>query len=663
MNDYSALFTPINIGNVTIKNRYAMAPMVVSHAYEDGAFTESSMEYYLERARGGVGLIITGAAKVDNEIEILRLKVGGPNTNPPLYVERLKQFTDKLKETDTKVFIQLTAGAGRSIFTEYAVDGYMVAPSVISNRWDPTKIHRALSIPEIKKIVDLLGDAAKLCKEGGADGIEIHALHEGYLLDSFSMSFFNHRTDEYGGSLENRLRFAKEIIENIREKCGPDFPVAMRFSLKSFVRGIRKGGLPEQDFEELGRDIEEGLKVAKLLEEYGYDALDVDAGTYDSWYWAHPPYFHKKGLYLEFAEKVKSVVNIPVICAGMMEDPDLALSALESGKLDMVSIGRGHITEPEFCNKIKNGEFADIRPCLHCHEGCFNYNRVRTTSCVLNARAGHELEKPLFTETDNPLKIAVIGAGPAGMECARLLASKKHKVDVYEKSNEAGGLFRYAAMLEFKSDVTRVINWWKYQMDKLGVTMHYNVEVNENSDFLNDADVIICATGSNDFIPKLEGIDGANVHTAKEVLETRNVGNDVVIIGGGLVGCELAISLAKEGKHISIVEMQSEVLPGKKTARANEQMIREYLDFYGVKQYTNTKAVKVLPNALVAEQNGAEFEIPASDVVVAIGYTPENKLYEQCLNRYRAVLNVGDCYEVTDVLEAVARAYEICKYI
>lgn len=663
MKSYSALFTPVKIGNVTIKNRYAMPPMVVSHDYDEGAFNAKSMEYFLERARGGVGLLISGASSVDSEVEAMKLSMPGPNTNPPLFIERLKILTDKLKQYDTKLFLQLTAGIGRCMFPQYAVEGHLVAPSFISNRWDPDMMHRALTVQEIKHLINATGDGAKQCKDGGADGVEIHALHEGYLLDSFAMSFFNKRIDEYGGSLENRLRFAKEIREAISEKCGPDFPVVMRFSLKSYIKDVRVGGLPDEDFEELGRDIEEGLEVAKLLEAYGYDALDVDAGTYDSWYWAHPPYFHKEGLYLSLAELVKKAVNIPVICAGIMDNPDLALDALEKGMLDMVSLGRAQIADPNICNKIKDGNVEDIRPCLHCHEGCFNHNRPRVTSCVVNARAGHEYDKPSFAKTTNPLKIAIVGAGPAGMECARLLADKGHTVDVYEKSDDAGGLFKYAAEMVFKSDAKRLINWWKGQLGKLGVNVHYNMAVEADSPFLKNVDVIICATGSNDFIPRIEGIDGPNVYTAKQVLAKQPLGNDITIIGGGLVGCELAISLSKQGKNVTIVEMQPEILPGRKSPGANIQMILELLDFHNVKQYTSAKAAKITPNALFVEKGGSVLELPASNVIVAMGYRSDATLYEQCKHKYRAVLNTGDSYKVDDVLEGVARAYDICKAI
>jgi 2-enoate reductase len=658
MGKYDALFTPVNIGNVSIKNRYAMAPMVLVH---DDNYTEVSRAYYLERAAGGVGLIITYANKADREVESFDLYGGGDS--PRIDYEQLQRnmriLTDGMKRYGTKFFVQITAGIGRSMMPYLCTGNNTIAPSPITNRWADSIHHREISVEEIHKIIKSIGKYAKTCKDGGADGVEVHALHEGYLLDCFALSFFNKRQDEYGGSLENRLRFAKEIREEIAEQCGVDFPVSMRFSLKSFIKDYRVGGLPDEDFDELGRDVGEGLVVARLLEQYGYDALNVDAGTYDSWFWAHPPYFQKRGLYLPFAEAVKNAVNIPVMCAGMMGDPDLALDALESGKLDIVCLGRPHIADPDICKKIQADDTPDIRPCLYCHEGCIGRRKSR---CTVNARAGHELDRPKLSKVDKGKEVAIIGAGPAGMECARLLAGKGHSVSVYEKSDKAGGLFNYAAIPDFKPEAGELIKWWTRQLRKLGVKTRFNTNIDASDGALQSADIIITATGSNDLIPPINGIDKPHVVTAKQALSNIPQEGELVIIGAGLVGCEIGIWFAQRGRKITLVEMQDGILP-KGAPEPNKMMIERYIDYYSIRVCIGAKLVQVKDASVLLDRGGETLELPAGKVILSLGYRPDDTLYKALKEKYPNVVNIGDSNVVSDVLDACYDAYEACKDI
>ena len=336
---YKNLFTPVTIGSVTIKNRFAMAPMgPLGLADAQGGFNQRGIDYYTERAKGGTGLIITGVTFSDCKVETQSMP-NCPNStfNPVHFIRTGREMTERVHAYGSKIFLMMSAGFGRVTIPTNLGEFPPVAPSAIPHRW-LDKICRPLTVEEIHSIVKSFGDGAYNAMRAGFDGVEIHAVHEGYLLDQFAISMFNQRTDEYGGSLENRLRFAREVVEEIKSRCGKDFPVALRFSVKSMIKDWREGALPGEEFEEKGRDVEEGLAAARLLVEYGYDALDTDVGTYDAWWWNHPPMYQKKGLYRPYCRMVKEAVDVPVLCAGRMDNPDMALEALEKGECDIISL-------------------------------------------------------------------------------------------------------------------------------------------------------------------------------------------------------------------------------------------------------------------------------------------------------------------------------------
>ncbi|MGL5686258.1 MAG: FAD-dependent oxidoreductase, partial [Vagococcus fluvialis] len=365
--EHEKLFEPLKIRNLEIKNRISMAPMgLVGYADSDGGFNKNAQNYYIERAKGGTGLIITGMCSVDYN-EVLDRGVPCPTNNPIMFSMSTKAMNEKIHAYDSKIFLQLTGGLGRS-----GIPGLFkkaIAPSENMNRFDTRIKHEEMTYEEIQTWIQNFIQSAVIAKESGFDGVEIHAVHEGYLLDQFALSIFNQRKDEYGGDLKGRLKVAIDIVQGIKKACGSDFPVSLRYSVKSFMKGLRQGALPGENFDEAGRDYDEGLEAAKILEAAGYDVLNVDAGTYDSWYWNHPPMYFEEGMYREFGRKVKAVVSIPVILAGRMDNPDVAIDAL-NGCCDMVSYGRPLLADSELPNKIKMEQFEDIRPCLSCHDGC-----------------------------------------------------------------------------------------------------------------------------------------------------------------------------------------------------------------------------------------------------------------------------------------------------
>ncbi|WP_283657602.1 hypothetical protein [Paenibacillus sp. RC343] len=322
--EHQILYEPMKIGKLEIKNRFVMAPMGPGGLCDaDGTFNERGVEYYVERAKGGTGLLITGVTMVENEIEKCALpSMPCPTLNPLNFVKTGKMMTERIHAYGAKIFLQLSAGFGR-VSIPSIVGKTAVAPSPIPHRWLPDVTCRELTIDEIHTYIRKFAESAAIAKKAGFDGIEIHAVHEGYLLDQFAISFFNHRKDEYGGSLRNRLRFAIEIVQAIKAECGQDFPVSLRYSIKSFIKDWRQGGLPGEEFKEQGRDIEEGIEAAKILEEAGYDAFNGDVGSYDSWYWAHPPMYQEKGLYLPYNKILKTILKVPVITAGRLDNPDL----------------------------------------------------------------------------------------------------------------------------------------------------------------------------------------------------------------------------------------------------------------------------------------------------------------------------------------------------
>lgn len=674
---YEALFSPLKIGKVEVPNRIAMMPMGVFSPrllnMKSVAYTKEGADYYIERAKGGTGLIITGLMPIIDNMGFSIL------SNPKAYVEEMKYLMDGVHNAGGKIFVQLTSLTGR---VNHGLTGAIKAPAPIQNVWDPTKTDLGMTKEEIHMYVRSFAEGAKLVQEAGGDGVEIHAVHEGYLLDQFAIAFFNRRTDEYGGSLDNRLRIIREIVEAIKEKCGQDFPVSMRYSVKSYIKDFNRGALPGEEFEEKGRDIEESLIVAKKLEEFGYDMLNCDNGSYDSWFWPHPPMYMPKACNLMDVMKVKEVVSIPVVCAGRFDNPELADEVIAAGKLDMMGMGRPLLADPELANKFKEGRLDDIRPCIYCHQGCLGrIFQGKDISCAVNPACGREKSYAL-----EPAKVKkcvmVVGGGLGGMEAARVAAIRGHQVDLFEKTDQLGGVFVAAATPDFKEDDRQLLAWYKKQMHELPITIHLNTFVTK--EMIEDYDEVFIATGATERRLSTPGFEGEHVNYAIDALCNKEIsGDNIVIVGAGLTGCEIAYDLAKKGKKVTIVEASETILNAFGLSAANYNMLMELIDYYHINVIKNavvdkfedgtayvTETIKNYPNianraqhmfALGTQGMPKIHEIPADDIVVSIGYLPENQLYKEV--QAENIHLIGDARRPANVMEAIWSAYEAAMHI
>lgn len=656
---YKKLFDPMTIGKVKLKNRFVMAPMgPLGLGDEQGGFNDRGIEYYTRRAKGGTGLIITGVTFVDNKIEEHSMpNTPSPTYNPVQFVRTAREMTERIHAYGAKTFLQMSAGFGRVTIPTNLGEFPPVAPSAIQHRW-LDKTCRPLTVDEIHEIIKDFGDGAYNAKRAGFDGVQIHAVHEGYLLDQFAISLFNQRTDEYGGSLENRLRFAKEIVEEIKRRCGEDFPVTLRYSVKSFIKELRDGALPGEEFEEKGRDIEEGLEAAKLLVEYGYDALDVDVGCYDAWWWNHPPMYQKKGLYLPYSKMMKDLVNVPIITAGRMDNPDLALEAIEKGETDFISLGRPLLADPDYVNKLRYDDLLSIRPCISCQEGCMG--RIQFYSllnCAVNPQAARE-KVMAYNPILKPKKVMIVGGGVAGCEAARVLSLRGHQPVLFEKSDHLGGNLIPGGAPDFKEDDLALAKWYTHMLNKQNVEIHYNTAVSKDMVLNGDYDAVIIATGST---PKVFNL-GDPVLTAEEaLLKTKPVGDKVTIIGGGLVGCETALDLAKKGKEVTIVEAMDKLLAvNGPLCSANKEMLERLVPYNNITVKTSVQAKSYKDHVLTLSDGST---IEADTVVLAVGYKENKSLYEEVQYDIPEVYLLGDAKNVANIMYAIWDAFEVANNI
>lgn len=655
---YEKLFTPFKIGNLEIKNRICMAPMLPGGWLDENKnLTNDTISYYEERAKGGAGLIFVGASFPNADLEISDF-TKSPFAYPDTFRVQTRKLVDSVHKYDCKLFSQIQLGCGRTAVPA-AFKSVPVAPSPVANRYDPAVTCRPLTTEEVYHLIEAVIQGAVLAKQAGADGININGVKGGYLGDQFAISAFNQRTDEFGGGLEGRVRLVTKIVEGIKDRCGADFPVTTRLGTKSHMKAERVGHLPGEEYKEFGRDIDESLEIGKMLEKAGYDAILFGTGTYDSIYWLYPPMYMPDGCYLEEASILKKAVNIPIICPGKLSDPEMANSAIENGLIDALSLGRGLVADANWPNKVKNNQIEDIRPCIYCNNGCIG--RVLNglnMQCAVNSDLFLEQRMHAkYQKVENAKNIAIIGGGVAGLEAARVAAIRGHNVTIYEAGNQIGGLLLPVGVLEFKEKEKQLLKWFQRQLDMYGVTVKLNSRLGAD-DILNlDVDEIILATGGRPQELRVPGASGDNVMTAVQALSGEKIpGKKIVIVGGGQVGCETAIWLKQKGHDVCIVENQDELILGgfDPVPQTNRDMLIELLIFHNIPVYLST-SVKEITNhgVIVSSEKGSE-TLDADSVIVAIGYKANDDLFKQVYPATdKKVWLIGDAKYPATIMNAI----------
>jgi 2-enoate reductase len=644
------LFEPGKIGKVCVKNKIVMSPMGVGGLIDpSGKFTQRAVDYYVARAKGGVGLLISGMTRVEMTLEEQRESPFTPlaRVDGYLYGNGLGELADAIHDYGAKVFVQLSAGFGRVVHP-LTLRNRPVAPSVLPCFRDPNLMTRALSTEEVENLVGAFGFGAKVLRDSGIDGVMLHG-HEGYLFDQFTTELWNRRNDKYGGSFEKRLTFPTEVIQNIKNTVGNGFPVIYQMGLNHYVVG--------------GRGVEESINMAKYFEDIGVDGLLVDNGCYETWYWAHPPVYQPPGCLVDAAETIKKEVKIPVIGVGKLGNPALANRILEQGKADFIALGRPLLADPEWPNKVRNGCWDDIRPCIGCHEGCLKRVILGSyISCAVNPATGNEKELAI-RPTEERKSVLVVGGGPGGIEAACVAALRGHSVTLWEKVPRLGGALNAASGPAFKHDLKLYMDYLIRQINRLGVQIVLGKEATIELIKKENADVVIIATGSLPIMPNIPGVKREEVMTALDVLMRDKVpGTSVVVVGGGTVGCETGVYLAQQGRKVTIVEILDHLADG--AFEANRQQLVKMVADSGVKVFTHCEVKRVTDQGVVIEdKKGKETNIKTDTIVIAMGFKPNSGLYETLKRELAEVYAIGDCIQPRLIKNAVWEAYRLARLI
>ncbi len=684
---YEPLFTPFKIGEVEIPNRIVQCSMGGTSLFgwlEPSHLDAEASDFLLKRAKDGVGLVLPG-------MQVIRDTMGRKwlDQNKQMY-RALKPYMDEYHKTGGKLFIQLAGGFGRSM----AVTPWMAAlarndllnklaspvvdvqyscasASATPNRWADNLNSRPFTIEEIQEMVWHFGATAKKLREAGLDGVEIHAVHEGYNLDQFAIANMNFRNDQYGGSLENRLRFATEIVQSIHRQAGDDFPVSLRYSVRSCTKGWRQGAMPYEEFEEFGRDMAESEKAIKILEDAGYNFFNCDNGTYDAWYWAHPPQYMPDNCNLADVEHIKNFTNAPVACAGRM-DPVKAAEEIAAGRLDAMAIARQNLVDENWITKIKAGKENEIRPCIRCHNGCFNFAKNEGTEniqslgdslhlgrCALNPPTMQHNRYKLVA-AKKAKRVAVVGGGIGGMECALVLKKRGHNPVLFEKEDVLGGLFITASSMSFKEHDKELIAWYKDELVRNNIDVRLNTEIKNVATLKTEFDEVIVASGSVPrTMPKIPGFE--KTVTFRQLLrEKKDVGKVAVFLGGGQSSCEAAYDMVLAGKtQPIIVEYGGDLVAAQATSLANTSFLRDAMKYHKVPTYLHSTITEIGDGYCMIKTPEKEFKQECDAVINGVGFIPTPVEGWQSAHVHR----VGDCVAIGNLRTVIWRAWDICMRI
>ncbi len=631
-----ALFSPGTIGTMSVRNRVVMPPMGTNYATWTGAVTDRLIDYHAERARGGVGLITVEFSYVHPTGRISYYALG---VHEDALVPGLRRLTDAIHSEGAKASIQIAHGGRRcrSAITGTQPLGPSPAPCLGG------EVPRELSPAEIETVIAWFVQAARRVREAGFDAVTLH-LANGYLLQSFFSPYANRRTDQYGGTLEGRMRLPLEVLARVRREVGQGFPIICRVCVDEFIEG--------------GLTLGEGRRVAQLLERAGADALDATAGIPETMHVIGPPMAMPRGFLASHARAVKDAVRIPVFAVGRINTPLLADQILREGSADFISMGRALLTDPHLPNKARQGRFDDICPCIACNEGCLQrlYHQL-DVSCVVNPRVGRE---SLFPAGPAPQsrRVLVVGGGPAGMMAALTAAKRGHRVILCEREARLGGQLLMGDVPPHKEEIGTLRDYLAGQIAKSGVETRVETAVTEELIREVRPEVVIVATGSTPAQPRVPVAD-ARIVSAWEVLSGRgSVGRKVVVMGGGEVGCELAEYLAAQGKEVVILEvLQDLALNMEPRGRA---LLIQRLHRLGVQALLQSRLDEVRGETVTYDQGGLKHRIDGVDTVVSAVGSASNRALGEALGAAGATVHlIGDCVKPRRILEAIREGFEL----
>ncbi|MGM0653885.1 MAG: FAD-dependent oxidoreductase [Thermodesulfobacteriota bacterium] len=591
----SDLFSPIRIQHMEVKNRLLMSAMSINFGVDENCHvTDQLTEYFATRARGGVGMMLVGGGGVHPSGQEL------PDL-PQMYedscIPALKRMVDRIKPYDVCFGVQLMHGGRQSYLPEKVAPSAIPAPAVVKGEV------RALEAEEIKALVDCFGHAARRCREAGFDFIELHGAH-GYLINQFLAPNSNIRSDEYGGSFENRTRFLFEVIEAVKNTAGADYPVGMRINGNDYI--------------ENGWELKDTLRIAPLLEQAGVAYIHVSGGVYGSTELTIPSMYTPQGCFIHLAEAVKQVVNMPVITVGRIKDPAMANAAIRDGKADMVALGRSIIADPEYPNKAKSGNTSLIRPCVGCCLGCIHAVLAKEPgSCVVNPDVGREFKLAEEKVPAKSQKVLVAGAGPSGLAAARMFAQRGHQVKILEKGSGQGGLLALAATAPGREELGDILCFFRNELDRLGVTVDYNTPLAAEVLASFDPDHVILATGSMPDMPVIKGLFKTKMTLITSVdvfTDAQAAGDRVIVLGGGFTGLITAHKLGDQGKEVVVLNRKKSF--AEEMSSNDRYYLRERLKACGVILYKKV-AIKSFTDAGVSfTSKGEPVTLEGFDTVV-----------------------------------------------